>query len=211
MGHPDWREAFTREAQSTEKTTKDGKTAAMIESFHPAVEVPVLETERLRLRGHRVEDFVHCAAMWADPVVVRHTVGKPLTEEESWRRLLGYAGHWALMGFGYWVAEEKATGKFVGEIGFADYKRDIEPSLKGVPEIGWVLASGAHGKGYATEAVRAAVAWGDEHFASPRTACIIAPENAASIRVAVKCGYREFARTTYKGKPTAMYVRDAVK
>jgi RimJ/RimL family protein N-acetyltransferase len=181
----------------------------MLTSLHPAFEVPVLETERLKLRGHRVDDFVHCAAMWADPVVVRHTVGKPLTEEESWRRLLSYAGHWALMGFGYWVAEDKASGKFVGEIGFADYKRNLEPSLKGVPEIGWVLASAAHGKGFATEAVRAAVAWGDAHFASARTACIIAPENVASIRVAEKCGYRELTRTTYKGHPVLMYVRDA--
>jgi RimJ/RimL family protein N-acetyltransferase len=180
----------------------------MPDSFHPSVEIPMLETERLRLRAQRVEDLVHCSAMWADPVVFRYTVRKALTEEESWRRLLGYVGHWALMGYGYWVAEEKATGNFVGEIGFADYQRDIEPSLKGVPEIGWVLASSAHGRGYATEAVRAAVAWGDLHFQAGRTACIIAPENVASIRVAMKCGYRELARTSYKGHPTVMFVRD---
>jgi RimJ/RimL family protein N-acetyltransferase len=112
------------------------------------------------------------------------------------------------MGFGYWVAEEKETGNFVGEIGFADYKRDLELSLKGVPEIGWVLASHAHGRGYATEAVRAAVAWGDMHFSSARTACIIAPENLASIRVAVKCGYREYRATSYKGQPTLIFVRE---
>jgi RimJ/RimL family protein N-acetyltransferase len=177
-------------------------------SFHVAVEVPILETERLKLRGHRIDDFIHCAAMWADPVVIRHTVGKPLTEEESWTRLLRYVGHWALLGFGYWVAEEKTTGRFVGEVGFADYKRDLEPSLKGVPEVGWVLASHAHGKGYATEAVRAAVAWGDAKFSLSRTACIIAPENAASIRVAVKCGYSEFTRTTYKGHPVLIFDRE---
>ncbi len=182
----------------------------MLNLQDPKIEVPVLETERLRLRGHRVDDFANCAAMWADPVVVRHTVGKPLTEEESWRRLLGYVGHWALMGFGFWVAEDRATGRFVGEIGFVDYKRDLKPSLKGVPEIGWVLASHAHGKGFATEAVRAVLAWGDAHFDSPRTACIIAPENVTSIRVAVKCGYRELTRTTYKGKPTLMFVRESV-
>ena len=181
----------------------------MLNLQDPKIKVPVLETERLRLRGHRVDDLADCAAMWADPVLVRHTVGKPLTEEESWRRLLGYVGHWALMGFGFWAAEEKGTGRFVGEIGFVDYKRDLEPSLKGVPEIGWVLASHAHGQGFATEAVRAALAWGDAHFDSPRTACIIAPQNAASIRVAVKCGYRELTRTTYKGHPVLMYVRDA--
>ncbi len=170
--------------------------------------IPILETERLTLRGHRLDDFVHCAAMWADPKVTRYIGGKPLTEEESWTKFLRYAGHWALLGFGYWVAEEKNTGTRVGEVGFADYKRDVEPSLKGIPEIGWVLASQAHGKGYATEAVRAAVAWGDAHFSSPRTACIIAPENVASIRVAVKCGYREFATASYKRKQTLMFVRE---
>jgi len=182
----------------------------MLGLIQPSVQVPILETERLKLRGHRLDDFNHCAAMWADPTVTRYIGGKPLSEEESWRRMLGYVGHWALLGFGYWVAEEKTTGSLVGEIGFADYKRDLEPSLKGVPEIGWVLASQAHGRGYATEAVRAAVAWGDAHFPTPRTACIIAPENLASVRVALKCGYCEFARATYKGHPTVMYVRERV-
>ena len=180
----------------------------MFTPVRPAVQVPVLETERLRLRGHRMGDLDACATMWADPAVIRYTTRKPLTEEESWTRLLRYVGHWALMGFGYWVAEEKATGKFVGEIGFADYKRDIEPSLKDLPEIGWVLASEAHGKGYGTEAVRAAVAWGDANFGVARTACLIDPENLASIRVAEKCGYRESQRTRYKDRPILMFVRE---
>src|SRR5271170_5299569 len=147
-------------------------------SFHPSVQVPVLETDWLKLRGHQLDDFVDCSAMWADPKVTQYTTGKPLSEEECWTRLLRYVGHWALLGFGYWVAEEKTTGNFVGEIGFADYKRDMQPSLNGMPESGWILASHAHGKGYATEALRAAVRWGDEHFGSP-TACIIVPENVA--------------------------------
>jgi RimJ/RimL family protein N-acetyltransferase len=133
--------------------------------------------------------------MWAHPEVTRYIGGKPLTEEESWTKFLRYVGHWSLLGFGYWLVEERATGKCIGEIGFADYKRDLKPSLEGMPEIGWVLSSMAHGKGYATEAVRAAVGWGDARFKSPRTACIIASENLASIRVAVKCGYREFQLT----------------
>ena len=182
----------------------------MLAPPHPTVELPTLETPRLKLRGHRLEDFIHSAAMWADPLVTLYIGGKPLTEEESWTKFLRYAGHWALLGFGYWVVEEKATGNFAGEIGFADYKRDLQPSLNGAPEIGWVLASQVHGKGYATEAVRAAVAWGDANFQSPRTACIIAPENLASIRVALKCGYRDVEPATYKGKPTLMYVRESM-
>src|SRR5258708_36506332 len=180
----------------------------MHESFSSAIKVPVLETERLRLRGHRLEDFAQCAAMWGDPQVTQFIGGKPLTAEESWTKFLRYVGHWSLLGFGYWVVEEKATGMYIGEIGFADYKRDLEPSLEGTPEIGWVLSSQTHGKGYATEAVRAAIAWHDMRFKSPRTACIISSENLASIRVAVKCGYREFQLASYKGKPTMVFVRD---
>ena len=103
--------------------------------------VPTLQTERLRLRGHRLDDFGPCAAMWADPTVTRHIGGKPSTEEESWTRLLRYVGHWAMLGFGYWVVEEQATGGFVGEIGFANYKRDLALPFKDNPEAGWAFIS----------------------------------------------------------------------
>lgn len=170
--------------------------------------IPILETARLRLRGHTADDFTVCAAMWADTAVTRYLGGKPFTEEEAWSRFLRYPGHWVLLGFGYWLVEEKATGNFVGEIGFADYKRDLRPSLKGTPEIGWVLASTVHRKGYATEAARAAIGWGDRHFGAIRTACIIHPENTPSIRVAEKCGYREDQLTTYKGQPAMLFFRE---
>jgi RimJ/RimL family protein N-acetyltransferase len=165
--------------------------------------IPVLETDRLSLRGHRLDDFAACAAMWADPIVTHHIGGKPLTEEESWARLQRYVGHWALLGFGYWVVEEKATGKFAGEVGFADLKRGLEDA----PEIGWVLAAEFHGRGYATEAVRAAIVWGDSHFGRCQTICIIDPENRASIRVAEKCGYKELRMTIYKRQPIFVFGR----
>ncbi|MCG7392969.1 GNAT family N-acetyltransferase [Microvirga sp. ACRRW] len=172
----------------------------------PAI-VPVLETERLTLRGHRLDDFEDSFALWSDPDVTRFIGGRPSTREEAWGRLLRYIGHWSLLGFGYWAVEEKATGRFIGETGFAEGKREIEPSLEGIPEIGWALSPRVHGKGYATEAVRAVIAWGEGRFGAARTACIIAPENAASIRVAEKAGYRELQRTTYKDNPTIMFVR----
>src|SRR5579859_4261730 len=169
--------------------------------------VPVLETERLTLRGHRLNDFAACAAMWADPVVTRHIGGRPLDKDESWTRLLRYVGHWALLGFGYWVVEERATGLFIGEAGFADYKRNVQSWPEGAPEIGWVFVTRSHGKGYATEAVRAVVAWGDEHFGARQTGCIIQPENLASIRVAEKCGYRKSQEVMHKGHATVIFVR----
>jgi RimJ/RimL family protein N-acetyltransferase len=171
-------------------------------------DVPALDTARLTLCGHRIDDLGECAAMWADPRVTRHIGGRPFSGEEVWTRLLRYVGHWSLLGFGYWAIREKASGRFVGEVGFADYKREIEPAFAGAPELGWALAPWAHGQGFATEAVVAAIAWGITHFgAGRRTVCMIDPENLPSIRVAVKCGYKEFARAAYKGQSTILFER----
>ena len=168
---------------------------------------PVIETQRLRLRGHRVEDFADCAAMWADPEVVRYIGGRPFSAEESWSKILRYAGLWPLLGYGYWAIEEKASGRFVGEAGFADFRREIVPSLDGMPEAGWVLAPWSHAKGFATEAMRAALAWGDRNLGVAETVCIILPEHTASIRVAGKCGYEQAGMATYKGHHTSLFRR----
>lgn len=168
---------------------------------------PVVQTERLVLRGHRLDDLPACLALWSAPEVTRFIGGRPNSEEEVWARLLRYVGHWRLMGFGFWLIEERSSGSVIGEAGLADFKRDLELSFGSTPEMGWVLAPSAHGMGYATEAVRAVLAWAGTHLASPRTGCMIHPDNAASIRVAERCGYEEFHRTTYKGGPTVLFRR----
>jgi len=170
-------------------------------------EIPVIETARLRLRGYVAEDLAACAALWGDPEVTRYIMGKPLTGEEVWSRLLRHAGHWQWLGFGYWAVEEKSSGTFIGELGFVDYKRATEPAFIGVPELGYSLVARVHGNGYATEGLQAAVAWGDEHFKKSRTVCIVNPENGASLRVAEKCGYREYGRGKYKERPIVMLER----
>lgn len=171
------------------------------------VAVPVIDTGRLPLRGHRMDDFAACAAMWGDPGVTRYISGKPFTPEEVWARMLRYVGHWSWMGYGYWAIEERATGRFAGELGFANFRREIYPPFDGTPEIGWVLPTHVHGKGYATEAVGAVVAWGEAHFGARETVCLIHPENERSIREAARAGYRETQRTTYKGQPAIVMRR----
>lgn len=168
---------------------------------------PTLETGRLRLRAHRTDDFDACRAIWSDPEVVRHISGKPATGEDAWRRLLTYAGLWSLLGFGYWAVEEKADGNYVGDVGFAEFQRDIQPSLRGMLECGWVLARAAHGKGYASEAVGAIEAWRRAHWPERRAVCIIAPDNAASIRVAGKTGFEKWCEASYHGEPTLVFAQ----
>lgn len=171
------------------------------------MQTPLIETERLRLRGHRVDDFAPYAAMWCDPIINRYTTGQPLSREEASTKMLRNVGLWPVLGYGYWAIEEKSSGEFVGETGFADFKRDIQPSIAGVPELGYVFCSRAHGKGYATEAVRAAIDWVDRTLKAKRTVCIIHEGNAASIRLAEKFGYREFQRTRYKGHNVILFER----
>jgi RimJ/RimL family protein N-acetyltransferase len=160
---------------------------------------PVIETARLILRGHTYADLDASAAMWADPGVARYIGGKPSTREESWARMLRFPGHWALRGYGYWLVEEKSSGLFVGEAGFGDFKRTMNPDFGGAPEQGWAFAPTAHGKGYATEAGLAGIDWARAHFGAIDVFCMIAPQNDASLRVADKLGYREYTRAERNG------------
>lgn len=145
--------------------------------------------------------------MWADERVVRDITGRPSSREEAWARLLRYGGLWGILGFGYWLVEQRASGAFVGEVGVADFRRDLEPSLDDALEAGWVVHPGAQGRGFATEAMQAVLAWVDRHLAGQRLVCMIAPGNAASFRIAAKCGFVEFARTDYRGEPTILLER----
>jgi RimJ/RimL family protein N-acetyltransferase len=152
-----------------------------------------------------MSDFAHTRALWADASVMQHMGGKPLTFEECWARFLRYVGHWSLLGFGYWLVEERETAEFVGEVGFGDFKRDMQPALGPIPELGWVLAPAKQGEGYATEAALAALGWGRRHFESNDFACLIHPDHRASIRVARKCGFEEWQLGLYKNRPAIIF------
>ncbi len=167
---------------------------------------PELLTARLRLRGPRAADLPEMSAMWADPKIARHISGQPSSPSESWSRLLRYIGHWYAMGFGYWAVEDRGTGEFLGEVGLADYKREMQPPLE-APEIGWVLKRAAHGRGIATEAAAAAVAWADRSLTVDRTVCIFAPDHAASLHVAAKLGYKEKGMAIFRDRPTLVMER----
>lgn len=165
-----------------------------------------LETERLILDLHGLEHFEPLCRMWGDAAVIRY-IGQPSTPQEAWMRLLRYRGLWPLLGHGYWALTEKATGRFVGDLGFADFHRAIEPSIRGVPEAGWVLAGWAHGQGFASEALAAALAWLDGQGGHESSVCLIAPENEPSLRLALRFGFRQERTVSFLGQDTLLLRR----
>ena len=167
-------------------------------------DIPVLETERLVLRGHRETDFESMAALWSYPEVARFTAGRPLSREESWRRLVFYRGMWSLMGFGYFAVEDKATGDHIGDAGVMDGKRQIQPSLAGSLEAGWIFAPAWHGRGYAAEAMSVVLAWCERRFPAMTVTCIIDPENGPSLALAHKLGFRDAGPAVYQDKDIRM-------
>jgi len=172
-----------------------------------AATAPILETPRLRLRGFRASDLDAQAAAMTDPGVVRHLGGSPMSREDTWRKILASPGLWALLGYGYWVAERREDGAYLGQIGFADFKRDMTPNIEGIPEMGWIMAPQAQGQGYATEAVLAALAWADEALGGGEIVALIGHANAPSIRLAEKAGFSIREDAVYKGEPLLLFRR----
>jgi RimJ/RimL family protein N-acetyltransferase len=172
------------------------------------MDAPFIATERLILRGHTLEDFPAFAAMRADPVVMKFMgKGDAIDEEEAWTKFQSMAGHWQFKGYGTWAIEECAGGALIGSIGFADKKRPSSHPASGAPEMGWSLAASAHGKGFASEALRAALAWGRAFFGPARVVCVISDDNMASIRLAEKHGFQQFATASRHGLGRRVFER----
>jgi RimJ/RimL family protein N-acetyltransferase len=167
---------------------------------------PILHTARLRLRPHVQGDYPACRALWQHPDTIRFIGGVAQSDQEVWFRLLRYGGMWPLLGYGFWVFEELATGEFLGEGGLLNARRDIG-GLRDIPEAGWALMPHAGGRGIATEAMSAVLGWADGQLFADRTGCIIDPGNAASLRVAAKLGYVESGRPSFRDQTIVLLHR----
>jgi RimJ/RimL family protein N-acetyltransferase len=171
-------------------------------------EVPVLETERLILREFRRTDLDAHAATLGDAEVMRHIGGEALSREDSWRRLATSVGLWTLIGMGAWVVERRSDGRYLGHIGFFNFERDIQPSITGEPEMGWIFDRAAQDQGFATEAGRAALRWADEVLKPVSIPAIIDLENEPSIRLAERLGFVRQPNAIYRDHPIALFRRE---
>lgn len=142
--------------------------------------IPTLKTERLTMRAPRLGDLDGLAAFYASDR--SKFVGGPKRLDESWRAMATELGHWAMLGFGRWALEETSTGAFVGVAGL--WEPEGFPEL----ELGWDLMNGHEGRGFATEAGRAARDYAYGEMGKTTVVSLIAPGNDGSKAVATRLG-----------------------
>ena len=164
------------------------------------MEIPLLETDRLILRGFVQDDLDAYTGIFGDPEVARFIgTGAPVDRELAWRGMATMVGHWHLRGFGMWAVEEKLSGEMIGRAGL------LEPEGWPATEIGWAIARAHWGKGFATESGRRCLRWAVEAQGRDRLISFIRPDNAASIRVAEKLGMTLGREIEIMGGPALVY------
>ena len=146
-----------------------------------------LVTERLIMRKWRPSDRGPFATMGQDPRVMEYFPAL-LTPNESDELAARADGLFGRLGFGLWALERQDSGQFIGFTGLAPMPAGV-PGSDGV-EVGWRLAADHWGKGYATEAARAALDFGFDRIGLPRVNSITALVNLRSQSVMQRLGMR---------------------
>jgi RimJ/RimL family protein N-acetyltransferase len=160
-------------------------------------------TERLLLRPPRRADQGSYLSLFLDPAVgewLRRSPTEPLSETRILGMLSADERHWGEYGFGPWLLEERESGAIVGRGGL----RWTELEDGWVVELPWAVASGCWGRGFATEAARAAVEQAGG-LKLPEVIALIVPGNARSRRVAEKVGFELDGETLHAGLPHLVY------
>ena len=154
--------------------------APAAEAERIAAALPRLETTRCVLRAPALADLPLWTALHQGPDAPM--LGGWLSDEDACLSFCAYVAGWLLHGHGLWSVERKADGALIGFVLVGLEWGDAEP------ELGWMLAEGARGHGYATEAARAALA--HARTLLPAVVSYVGPGNAPSARIAERLGAR---------------------
>lgn len=161
----------------------------------------VLQTSRLRLRPFCESDLEALARLNADPETMRYLgSGKPLDRAATWKQIAAFCGHMGIRGYSILAIDDRETGEFLGRGGI------WYPAGWPMVEVGWVVDPRRQRQGIATEAGRAALNWCFDHLGSERVCSLIAPDNAASARVAEKLGARLEDRIRVSGHEADLWI-----
>ncbi|MES0883085.1 GNAT family N-acetyltransferase [Roseibium sp. SCP14] len=147
-----------------------------------------IKTERLVLRPPSVQDLACCADLLGDYEVAKmlSRVPYPYDLEAGRQKLQRAADRW-----NDWKNAEDLglqidhDGEMIGSFSFK--------KLQDTPEIGYWLGRSYWGRGFMSEAVKAAISWLFENTSHTRVACEAMKDNPASLNVAEKLGFQKVA------------------
>lgn len=171
---------------------------------------PVLVTARLELWRPEASDREGLRALIEPGEVRRFLGGMEPSDHDVFMRLLRNAGSWALYGYGTFTVRERGQRAIVGNCGVFHSWRGFGRGLDDVAEAGWIVGKSAWGKGYAREAMEAALAWFEREHGAVPTLCMIEQGHRASEAVAARLGYSVCDRYEEKDeRPLIVYRREA--
>jgi RimJ/RimL family protein N-acetyltransferase len=160
---------------------------------------PVLTTERLELWRPQASDRPLLEAMMESPAVRKYLGAMEPDTPDVVARLLRNAGSWSLYGYGTFMVRERGGHAIVGNCGVFHSWRGLGADFDDKPEAGWILAESHFGRGVAREAMDAALAWFDREHGPREVVAMISPENAPSIKLAGKLGFKPTRIATLPG------------
>lgn len=146
----------------------------------------VLETPRLLLRRIREDDLDPHMALLNTPAVMRHLGGVQPRAVIAAKHAASRAS-FAAEGYGFMLAEERATGEIVAHCGLRRVAHPLAPNPTD-HEIGWLVREDRWRLGYAHEAMRAVVDWGFSVHGAPQIVALTCEANVGSWRLMEKLG-----------------------
>ena len=168
--------------------------------------IPTLETPHLILRPWQAEDAEAWYQVLQEPDLLKYfPETQPPSRRMADRYIEHHLEHWRTHGYGHWVVATRGDDRVVGWTGL-EYVPELEQA-----ELAYLLSRSVWGRGYATEAGRAAVCFGFETVRLVELIALVHPENVASIRVAEKCGMTLLDRVTLWGLEMGRYRVDRVE
>lgn len=142
----------------------------------------ILRTNRLILRTWSVKDLPFGNLIWGDPEVMKY-VDIPMSIEQVMKSIEAGIGHQEKFGYQHWAVIVIETQKLIGACGFN--RTEIPNEI----ELVFHFSKSSWGKGYATEAAQACVAYAFERIRPTKIIAGCHPENEASKKVLLKTGF----------------------
>jgi ribosomal-protein-alanine N-acetyltransferase len=159
-----------------------------------------VRTDRLVLRCLNLGDLDAYAAIMGDYEVGKwFPNGVGYTREQAKKSLDIILDHWVKHGFGIWAVTDKHSGVLLGRCGLNLIAETSEV------EVDFVIARNYWRHGYATEAARAALAYGFDILKLDRIIALAKPDNIASRKVIEKIGMQYVKDAEYWGITCAYY------